>query len=115
MTFVAIKIGRRQERGTGVSPVTLEAESEGRDARPTLGPIFIATLRAAAPPRRIFPRCSLLTYQCRYARRSSLEKQPTDQRRKPFFLRDRTLGLTLSLSPHEAFVSFATRSFLRGL
>ena len=31
-----------------------------------------------APPGRIFPRCSLLTYQFRYARHSRLEKQPID-------------------------------------
>jgi hypothetical protein len=34
------------------------------------------------PPGRdrlaVFPRCSLLTYQSRYAPRSRLEKQPTD-------------------------------------
>ena len=38
------------------------------------------------PPGRgqlaVFPRCSLLTYRFRYARRSRLEKQPTDLRRK---------------------------------
>jgi hypothetical protein len=37
------------------------------------------------PPGRgrlaVFPRCSLITYQSRYARRSRLEKQPTDLRR----------------------------------
>src|SRR5258708_872189 len=47
------------------------------------------------PPGRgqlaVFPRCSLLTYQFRYARRSRLEKQPTDRRRKPCYLWDRTL------------------------
>src|SRR5260221_2556207 len=65
----------------------------------------------------VFPRCSLLTYQSRYARRpariptrntscndvggatrsvaggSRLEKQPTDLRRKPCYFADRTLGL----------------------
>jgi putative phosphoesterase len=30
----------------------------------------------------VFPRCSLLKYRFRYARRSRLEKQPTDLRRK---------------------------------
>ena len=58
MAFVAIKIGRRQESGTGVSPVysvsrewdgrlarLFRFKSDGRDARPTL-PIFVATLRA---------------------------------------------------------------------
>jgi deoxyribose-phosphate aldolase len=60
------------------------------------------------PPGRgqlaVFTRCSLLTYQSRYARRharnatrsvaggSRLEKQPTDRRRKPCYLWDRTLA-----------------------
>ena len=42
------------------------------------------------PPGRgrlaVFPRCSLLTYRSRYARRSRLEKQPTDRRRKPMLV-----------------------------
>src|SRR5580693_1809789 len=57
------------------------------------------------PPGRgqlaVFPRCSLLTYQFRYARRSRLEKQPTDPAaagRKPCYLWDRTLGMSQSLS-----------------
>src|SRR6266436_5226237 len=48
------------------------------------------------PPGRgrlaVFPRCSLLTYQSRYARRSRLEKQPTDLRRHHHYMRDGTLG-----------------------
>src|ERR1700731_4966560 len=40
----------------------------------------------------VFPRCSLLTYRFRYARRSRLEKQPTDLRRNPRDLGDGTLG-----------------------
>src|SRR5258705_9967196 len=39
----------------------------------------------------VFPRCSLLTYRFRYARRSRLEKQPTDLRRKTCYFGDRTL------------------------
>src|SRR6516164_6543825 len=43
------------------------------------------------PPGRgqlaVFPRCSLLTYRSRYARRSRLEKQPTDLRRKTCLFR----------------------------
>jgi hypothetical protein len=39
-------------------------------------PIFNATLRAAAG--WLFFRVALLTFQSRYARRSRLEKQPTD-------------------------------------
>src|SRR5260370_40662028 len=38
----------------------------------------------------VFPRCSLLTYRFRYARRSRLEKQPTDLRRKTCYFGDRT-------------------------
>jgi hypothetical protein len=49
------------------------------------------------PPGRgrlaVFPRCSLLTYQSRYARRSRLEKQPTDQPRKPCYFADRRLAV----------------------
>jgi hypothetical protein len=60
------------------------------------------------PPGRgrlaVFPRCSLLTYRFRYARRpariatrsvaggSRLEKQPTDLRRRHHYMRDGTLG-----------------------
>ena len=33
-----------------------------------------------------FPRCSHLTYQFRYARRSRLENQPTDQQRYASYL-----------------------------
>jgi hypothetical protein len=47
------------------------------------------------PPGRgqlaVFPRCSLLTYQFRYARRSRLEKQPTGRRRCHHYMRDGTL------------------------
>src|SRR5260370_20216422 len=47
------------------------------------------------PPGRgqlaVLPRCSLLTYRFRYARRSRLEKQPTDLRRKTCYFGDRTL------------------------
>src|SRR6266403_5181487 len=54
----------------------------GRDVTDEQGsrrPIFIATLWAAAS-WLFFPRCSLLAYRFRYARRSRLEKQPTDLR-----------------------------------
>jgi hypothetical protein len=47
------------------------------------------------PPGRgrlaVFPRYSLLTYRFRYARRSRLEKQPTDLRRRHHYMRDGTL------------------------
>src|SRR5215472_13213429 len=56
------------------------------------------------PPGRgqlaVFPRCSLLTYQSRYARRSRLEKQPTDRRRKPRYLWDSALG-AINLHAHS--------------
>jgi len=49
------------------------------------------------PPGRgrlaVFPRCSLLTYRFRYARRSRLEKQPTDLRRRYHYMRDGTLAV----------------------
>ena len=54
------------------------------------------------PPGRgqlaVFPRCSLLTYQSRYARRSRLEKQPTDMRRNPRDLGDGTLAASVACS-----------------
>src|SRR5215471_18521218 len=40
----------------------------------------------------VFQRCSLLTYRSRYARRSRLEKQPTDLRRNQRDLGDGTLA-----------------------
>jgi len=42
----------------------------------------------------VFPRCSLLTYRFRYARRSRLEKQPTDRRRKSCLFRGQDTRLT---------------------
>jgi hypothetical protein len=57
----------------------------------------------------VFPRCSLLTYRFRYARRLRLEKQPTDRRRKPCYLWDRTLVLELLL-PHLARLSLVPGS-----
>jgi hypothetical protein len=85
MAFVAIKMVRRQECGTGVSPVAVETEETGETPVPLCG-------RGSA--WAVFPRYSLLTYQFRYARRSCLEKQPTDPaaaRRKPCYFVDRTL------------------------
>src|SRR5437762_11929480 len=49
----------------------------------------------------VFPRCSLLTYRFRYARRSRLEKQPTDLRRKTCYFGDRTLAC----SDHKSLVA----------
>src|SRR5262245_22124165 len=48
------------------------------------------------PPGRgqlaVFPRCSLLTYRFRYDRRSRLEKQSTDLRRKACLFRGQDIG-----------------------
>src|SRR5215470_18623185 len=50
------------------------------------------------PPGRgqlaVFPRCSLLTYRFRYDRRSRLEKQPTDLRRKSCLFRGQDITMT---------------------
>src|SRR6516165_3987639 len=43
----------------------------------------------------VFPRCSLLTYRFRYARRSRLEKQPTDLRRKACLFRGQDTRITI--------------------
>jgi hypothetical protein len=63
----------------------------------------IRNRRATQPPTRfkgnppgrgqlaVFLRCSLLRYQSRYARRSRLEKQPTDLRRHHYYLRNGAL------------------------
>jgi hypothetical protein len=87
LAFVAIKMGRRQGARSGAY-LNRYVTDEQRGRRP----IFIATLRAAGQ-LAVVPRCSLLTYQSRYARRSRLEKPPTDQRRKPCYFADRTLEL----------------------
>src|SRR5215475_6238477 len=44
----------------------------------------------------VFPRCSLLTYRFRYARRSRLEKQPTKRRRKTCLFRGQDTTIALS-------------------
>src|SRR5260370_2601334 len=45
----------------------------------------------------VFPRCSLLTYRFRYDRRSRLEKQPTDLRRKTCLFRGQDTSETAAL------------------
>src|SRR6516165_6939944 len=54
------------------------------------------------PPGRgqlaVFPRCSLLTYRFRYDRRSRLEKQPTDLRRKACLFRGQDTSLAEPVS-----------------
>ena len=59
------------------------------------------------PPGRgqlaVFPRGSLLTYRFRYARRSRLEKQPTDLRRRYHYMRDGTLTVLYVLRTEAHF------------
>src|ERR1700676_4070614 len=62
-----------------------------RDRRATQPPAHFHRNPPGRGQLAVFPRWSLLTYQFRYARRSRLEKQPTDRRRKPRYLWDRTL------------------------
>src|SRR5260221_3800014 len=61
-----------------------------RDRRATQLPAHVHRNPPGRGQLAVFLRCSLLTYQFRYARRSRLEKQPTDRRRKPCYLWDRT-------------------------
>jgi hypothetical protein len=60
MIFVAIKIGRRQESGTGVSARHFRFKSDGRDARPTPQPPAYFDRNPSGRGRlAVFPRCSL--------------------------------------------------------
>src|SRR3984885_12079202 len=81
MAFVAIKMGRR----SGGCPAAAGREERSisrliRDQSAAAGQPLAHFHRN--PPGRgqlaVFPRCSLLTYPFRYARRSRFEKQPTD-------------------------------------
>src|ERR1700737_4721779 len=87
MPFVAIKMGRRQGARSGAY-LNRYATDPAAAGRPP------AHFHRNPPGRgrlAAFPRCSLLTYRFRYARRSRLEKQPTDLRRKACYFGDRTL------------------------
>src|SRR5260221_14786031 len=67
-----------------------------RDRRATQPPAHFHRNPPGRGQLAVFLRCSLLTYQFRYARRSRLEKQPTDPAaagRKPCYLWDRTRAL----------------------
>src|SRR5580692_4168362 len=91
MAFVAIKMGAGpaaagREEGAYLSRYVTDPAAAGQPP---------AHFHRNPPGRgqlAVFLRCSLLTYQFRYARRSRLEKQPTDRRRKPCYLWDRTLA-----------------------
>src|SRR5271155_5507448 len=76
-----------------------------RDRRATQPPAHFHRNPPGRGQSAVFLRCSLLTYQSRYARRSRLEKQPTDRRRKPCYSWDRTLVMAQSPSvlgtPHQ--------------
>jgi hypothetical protein len=90
MAFVAIKIGRRQDVRRERILTDTRPTPRARDRRP----IFIATLWAAAG--WLFFRVARSgRTKFRSARRSRLEKQPTDPAaagRKPCYFRDRTLA-----------------------
>ena len=65
-----------------------------RNRRATQPPGPFSTQPSGPCPVAVFPRCSLLTYQSIYARRSRLEKQPTGLRRNSRGLGDATLDNT---------------------
>src|SRR5215469_4843294 len=91
MAFVAIKMGRRQGARSGAYLKRYVTDPAGAGQPPAhfhRNPPGRGQLAVFPPPRRI------LTYQCRYARRPRLEKQPTDPAaagRKPCYSWDRTL------------------------
>src|ERR1700736_3355246 len=62
-----------------------------RDRRATQPPAHFHRNPTGRGQLAVFRRCSLLTYELTYARYSRLEKQPTDQRRKPSYFANRTL------------------------
>jgi integrase/recombinase XerC len=62
-----------------------------RNRRATLPPARFQRNPSGRSQLAVFPCCSLLTYQFRYDRRSRLEKQPTDQRRRHHYMRDGVL------------------------
>ena len=91
--FVAIKMGRRQgaRRARILKPYVTDEQRSRR-------PIFIATLRAAASWLFFRRRGGSLRIKSRYARRSRLEKQPTDQRRNIHVFRGQDTSLDRSFA-----------------
>ena len=74
MAFVAIKMGGRQGARSGAYLNRYVSDPATAGQPP-------AHFHRNPPGRgqlAVFPRCSLLKYAFRYARRSRLEKQPTD-------------------------------------
>src|SRR6516165_2101252 len=53
----------------------------------------------------VFPRCSFLTYRFRYDRRSRLEKQPTDLRRKSCLFRGQDISISTQTNQCPAKIS----------
>src|ERR1700678_3978765 len=90
VAFVAIKMGRRQGARSGAYLDRYVTDPAAAGQPPT----HSHRNPSGRGQLAVFPRCSLLTYQFRYARRSRLEKQPTDPvgtGRKPRYSWDRTL------------------------
>jgi len=75
MPFVAIKMGPGKARGGRISKLIRNRRATQLPARFHRNPLGRGQLA-------VFRRCSLLTYRFGYARRSRLEKQPTDLRRE---------------------------------
>jgi hypothetical protein len=106
-------LGGRRLRRHATSPEPIKRSISGGCKTPeskiksilslTIAQLIYHFIERTGPPGRgqlaVFLRCSLLTYQFRYARRSRLEKQPTDRRRKPGYLWDRTLRRTQKQKP----------------
>src|SRR6201993_2295525 len=100
--FVEIKMGRRQggpSRTGGRGRVSKSI----RNRRATQPPAHFHRNPLGRGQLAVFPRCSLLTYRFRYARRSRLEKKPTDLRRKTCVFRgqDTRIGPGLLLCRPE--------------
>ena len=83
--FVAFKMGRRQGGEEGRISKSI------RNRRATRPPAHFQRNPPGRGHLAVFRRCSLLTYQSRYARRSRLEKQPNGRRRNQRDLGDGTL------------------------
>src|SRR5258708_18357647 len=88
---VAFKMGRRQG-GPSRTGVRGRISKSIRNRRATQPPAHFHRNPLGRGRLTVFPRCSLLTYRFRYARRSRLEKQPTDLRRKTRYFGDRALA-----------------------
>jgi len=122
MPFVAIKMGRRQgARRAHPAPLSIllvlldspgqHKSGAGRNRRATQPPAHFHRNPLGRGRLAVFPRCSLLTYRLRYARRSRLEKQPTDLRRKTRYFGDRTLASQSFRVSNSALATDAPHSY----